>query len=382
MSYVARLDNRTPFEAVQLLVPDGEGGEAILVVVRAAFELGEDGAAVLSSTPAEIRMADSLVGPPGAQVSLGDADLALYKPRVDLILTDAVAHAPGGRPASQLFVELHVGHGDGADSSAAAHDASQVQLVKSALVSGDRLWTEDGASPPLPFERMPLDWTRAYGGTLSADQFDARNPLGVGWAGARPRPPEDDETPRGELPNVEDPRAPMARPDSPCAPLGFGYVARTWQPRLGLAGTFDASWKRTRWPLAPRDFDWAHHQCAQADQQLARYCGGEPVRLVNLTPEGEWLFRLPHLDVPLHLAAAEAIERAELRVDTVEIETAARRVSLTARAAIPIARKRAPIEAVILGHLKPGWLRARASGKTYVDLQGHAGTDLARPCYW
>jgi len=29
-------------------------------------------------------------------------------------------------------------------------------------------------------------------------------------------------------------------------------IARSWQPRLGLAGTFDEEWKRTRWPALPR----------------------------------------------------------------------------------------------------------------------------------
>ena len=48
--------------------------------------------------------------------------------------------------------------------------------------------------------------------------------------------------------------------------VGLGAVGRWWQPRLALAGTYDDSWKQTRWPGLPEDFDFGYWNCAPEDQ--------------------------------------------------------------------------------------------------------------------
>jgi hypothetical protein len=370
VSFVATLDNRTPLDAMHLLMPDGQGGEAVLLVVKSAFDIAGDGTPHASETPAKIRMADEFVGEPARGYPLADSDLALHKPRVDVLLHGAVAYAPRGRPITNLFVELHVGFPGGPASDVAAHDRKQAQLIKSLRVTGDRVWQDDAPSEPLPFVSMPLGWERAYGGTKSKLELDERNPLGIGWAGALSSNPEI----HGELPNLEDPEAPLVRRDGACVPASFGVLARAWLPRRKLAGTYDLDWKNRRWPLAPRDFDPAFHQSAPADQQLDRCTGGEPVRLVNLTPEGEWLFRIPQLDVPVHLLFEDRLERADLVIDTVEIEPEARRVTLTQRLAVPIVRGSSRLAQIVVGHVKPGWLRAHASGKCFLDVRGENGS--------
>jgi hypothetical protein len=379
LSFVATLDNRTPLDAIHLLMPDGQGGEAVLLVVKSAFDIANDGTPHASETPAKVRLADQFLGEPARGYPLADSDLALHKPRVDVLIHGAVAYAPKGRPSTSVFVELHVGFPGGPASDVAAHDRKQAQLIKSLRVTGDRIWQDDAASEPLPFVSMPLGWERAYGGTQPKRQagpggsdveLDERNPFGIGWAGARSSNPEI----LGELPNLEDPEAPMVRRDSPCVPASFGVIGRAWLPRRKLAGTYDLDWQTRRWPLAPRDFDPAFHQSAPADQQLDRCIGGEPIRLVNLTPEGEWLFRIPQLDVPVHLLFEDRLARADLVIDTVEIEPEARRVTLTQRLAIPIVRGSSRLAQIVLGHVKPGWLRARASGKCFLDARGEAGS--------
>lgn len=383
MSFVATLDNRTQFmpglDAMHLLMPDGQGGEAVLLVVKSAFDIATDGTPHASETPAKIRMADEFVGEPARGYPLADSDLVLHKPRVDVLIHGAVAYAPKGRPISSLFVELHIGFPGGPSSDVAAHDRAQAQLIKSLRVTGDRVWQDNDMSDPLPFVSMPLGWERAYGGTRSERQpgprgreaeLDARNPFGIGWAGARSSNPEI----LGELPNLEDPEAPMVRRDSACVPASFGVLARAWLPRRKLAGTYDLDWQQRRWPLAPRDFDPAFHQSAPADQQLERCIGGEPVRLVNLTPEGEWLFRIPQLDVPVHLLFEDRLARADLVIDTVEIEPEARRLTLTQRLTVPIVRGSSRLAQIVVGHVKPGWLRARASGKCFLDARREAGS--------
>jgi hypothetical protein len=387
VTFVATLDNRTPLDAMHLVLPDGQGGEAMLLVVKSAFDIASDGTPHPTETPAKIRMADEFVGEPARGIPLADSDLVLHKPRADVLIHEAIAHAPKGRPTQSMFVELHVGFPGGPASDVAAHDRKQAQLIKSLRVTGDRVWQGDDPSEPLPFTTMKLGWERAYGGTRSKrepasrpetqPEFDERNPLGIGWGGARSCDPQI----LSELPNLEDPEAPMVRRDSACVPTSFGAVARTWLPRRALAGTFDDDWKQRRRPLAPRDHDPAFNQSAPADQQLERCSGGEPVRLVNLTPEGEWLFRIPTLDLPVNLFFEDRLERAELTIDTVEIEPQARRVTLTQRLALPIARSGTPLVQIVLGHVKPGWLRARAQGKCFLDARGENGSMPGRAWY-
>jgi hypothetical protein len=365
MSLVAMLDNRTPFAAMHCLLPDGQGGEALLVVVKGSFAIGADGEPSLAESQVDVRLVDEPRGDPKRGVPLWDSDLALFKPRVDLLL-DAIAYAPHGRPAEQFFVELHVHEPEQREGDRRGGD---IKLSKSLLISGDRVWEGEQPSRPVPFVSMPLRWERAYGGTRSRERIDARNPVGIGYQGARSVDPQVSS----ELPNIEDPGATLVRPDTPSVPAGFGTVARAWLPRRALAGTFDDGWKRRRWPLAPRDFDPAFHQAAASDQQLEHYRGGERVRLVNLTPEGEWLVRLPKLDVPVHLLHEDRIDRAALRVDTVELEPELRRVVVTARLALAVEPRRGRLETIVLGHVTPAWLEAKRTGKCYIDLRAASG---------
>ncbi|MFO7562020.1 MAG: DUF2169 domain-containing protein [Enhygromyxa sp.] len=368
MSLVSTLENRSPFAAMHCLLPDGQGAEVLLVVVKASFTIDGEGEPQLADPQVEVRLVDEPRPDCEHPSPLWDSDLALFKPRVDLLI-DALAYAPHGRAAEQCFVELHV-HGPEPEGGA--------RLSKSLLVSGDRVWEDEQPSRPLPFVSMPLRWERAYGGTRSPEQVDERNPLGIGHCGARSADPRC----ASELPNIEDPGATLVRPDGCSSPAGFGTVARAWLPRRALAGTFDEGWKRRRWPLAPRDFDPAFNQSAAPDQQLDRYLGGEQVRLVNLTPEGEWRFRLPRIDLPVHLLFADRLDRASLTIDTVEIEPKLRRVVVTGRVAIAVEPRRPPLEQVVLGHVTPAWLRARQTGKCYLDRRGGSGGDSGRRCFF
>ena len=253
MTSSALLTNRTPFVVQHLVLPDGEGGEALVVIVKITLDVDAQGELALAEPGVGIHMVDEAWGEPGRSSPRCDSDLVLAKPRVDVLL-DAHAHAPGGEPCEQVLVELHV-----------------ADLHKTLLVSGDRGWIDDVPSRPQPFVSMPLGWERAYGGTRDREHVDERNPLGIGHAGAA----SSDPRVRSWLPNVEDPSAPMQQPSSVCTPVGFGVVGRAWLPRRTLAGTFDVAWKRERWPLAPRDFDPAFHQSAPRDQQLDMLRGGD-----------------------------------------------------------------------------------------------------------
>ena len=351
MTIAATLINLTPFVAGHFLLPDGEGGEVVLVLVKATLDVDDQGVHAIAAKPEPLGLTDEFWGEPARSSPKRDSDLCLAKPRVD-VLVSAMAHAPGGQPCERTGVELHVG--------------SQSKQV---WVSGDRVWIDDQPSAPVPFTTMPLVWERAYGGSYSREQVDERNPLGIGHASARSA----DREVLSELPNLEDPAAPMTHAQSVCAPVGFGVVGRAWLPRRPLAGTFDFVWKRERWPLAPHDFDPAFHQSAPRDQQIEGEIGGELVRLVHMTPAGEWSFRVPILDVPLHFVHADRRVGAPLRVDTLEIDALQGRVILTGRALLRVDRGRAPLTEIVVGDAGPAWFKAKRSGKRHLDLRGPAG---------
>ncbi len=353
MSTTVALDNRTPFIVDNFLVPDGFGAEYVLLVAKASFVIDER--VRLADEQAPIRLVDEYRGEPGASSPIGCSDLVLEKPRVD-VLVDGQAWAPNGRPSTALTVGLRVG-----------------PLSKTLEVSGDRHWRGPIASAPGPFWTMPLIWERAYGG---GDEL--RNLVGVGHQGARSSDPEV----LTQLPNFEYPHDRMTGPGQRCAPAGFGPIAPNWQPRQPRAGTYDAAWLAQRWPLLPVDFEPGFYQAAPDDQQLDAFVGHEQVVLLNLAEIPRWAFRLPRLDVPVHLLFADdRHELQQLRTDTIELVPDRRMLILTSRFALRVARSRPPLREVVLGHVKPGWLRARLERKDYVDLRGEHGTDLERPCF-
>jgi len=357
MSY---LDNRTPFAADRFLLPDAEGQEVWLVVVSAVLSAYK-GVVEIAERQVPVRLVDVHFGAPGTSSVRYEADLALTKPRVDL-LVNAWAYAPRGRPVGVLPIELEVGN-----------------YHKRLHVHGDRFWRlgfrGKHPSSPSPFLKMPIIYERSYGGVeAGSGQADLRNPIGIGFCGA----PSHDPAVQTELPNIGYPNSLLTSPSESVPPAGLGVVARSWHPRLGHAGRFDDAWLRDEWPLLPREFSSAHYQAAPADQQLPALQGGEQVTLRNLSPDGLWSFALPRLCVPVHLFYADRRTTLELISDTVLLEPEDHRVTLTGRVAIAAMRNRAPLVEIVLGHLTPGWLRARDRRKTFLDWRGDSGNDRGK----
>ena len=97
-------------------------------------------------------------------------------------------------------------------------------------------------------------------------------------------------------PNIEDPKALISSWKQRPRPAGFGPIAGDWSPRIDLAGTYDHKWEKERLPLLPDDFNERYYQCAPEDQLAPTYLrGGEPVELLNLTPERLLRFKLPRV---------------------------------------------------------------------------------------
>ena len=355
MSFQTALENRTPFSAAKFVLPNPEGQEAVVVVVAATFDASTPDGLTLSDVQTPPHAADEYFGDPGLSSVRYEADIALEKPLVD-VLINGRAYAPRGRVASSVHVHIEV-----------------ADIRKDLVITGDRVWRVGpfgaSASSPEPFQTMPIVYERAFGGVADA-AAEARNLVGVGFLGARSRDPEI----RTELPNVEYPGARQRTKSEMPEPAGLGVVGRAWAPRLKFAGTYDQQWKDQQWPLLPKDFDARYYQSAPADQQSRQLQGGEVVRLVNLTPEGEWRFQLPRVTVQmLSLYDSRRVETS-LKLDTVLIEPDVHRVTLTSRATMVTRRNRGLLREIVLGAVTEPWIRARMSGKRYIDYSGRDGT--------
>lgn len=317
--------------------------EYYVVIVAAAFEAKPGCVLRPAEDPAILRQEDEYFGEPFTSSVCFEADFAPEKPKVD-ILINGQAYAPRGKKIKRINVSMRVG-----------------SLYKELMVTGDRTRKMFGDRAK-PFDVLPIVYECSYGGSPSEKHTETQNPVGVGYRGAYSTDPAVET----RQPNIE-------YPDGRRAPAGFGVVARHWQPRLKLAGTYNDAWLASRWPLLPADFHPAHHQATPLDQQISVIRGGELVELVNMTPDGLWRFQLPSLDLPVHLWYADRGETADLRIDTVFLEPTYYRVTLTARVKILVARNRAPLREVIVGHITQDWWRSRLAKEPHYDPQGLEG---------
>jgi hypothetical protein len=274
-----QVDNRTPFAAERGWVRDSQGEEVWLVAVKCTFDIRPDGSTEISEEQPPVLRVPAWAGEPGDSSLRYESDLVLTKRTTDVIVIGQ-AYAPGGQPVTELDVGFKVG------------------LVQKVLrVFGDRTWTAQGSSSPLPFVTMPIVYERAFGGVDRASDhperdWDWRNPVGTGFAVAR------DHVSDVGLPNIELPRELVRSWRDRPRPAGFGPIASHWQPRIAFAGTYDENWMKERQPLPPVDFDDRFFQCAPQDQQAPAFLrGGEPIVLYHLTPSGDLRSTLPRVDL-------------------------------------------------------------------------------------
>lgn len=297
---------------------DRHGDEILVVAVTARFALPLPG----RIHHGELEPHEQQAPPPFADVHWGDPassslryeGLSAYtRPATDIYLNGS-AWARAGRPVEQMDVEVRVG-----------------PCQARARVIGDRVWVRTfgslRSSPPVAFERMPLVWERAFGGgSVDAGPrgFEARNPIGVGLYRSL------EQAADAPLPNIEDPKGLVnelwSRPD----PVGFGAVARHWQPRVEFAGSYDQRWTRTRAPLWPDDFDERFFVAAAPGLSVRPHLqGGESVMLAGLHPDGGFGFRLPSVRLVCKSVFFGRVERHTMRLDSVWIEPEPDEMSLT-----------------------------------------------------
>jgi hypothetical protein len=278
------LVNHTPFAAEAHFATDEDGQPLVVPIVKATFDVDARGTLAVAEEQVPVDFIGSTYGDPGESSIRFESDIAFVKPSTDCVLLGH-AHPPHSR-ATQVDVTFRAG-----------------KLEKTVRVTGDRQivgGVSPGISPPRPFERMPLVYERAFGGTDRSPEseakwgFEPRNPVGVGFVSRYGRILEG-----SPLPNLEDPLDRLEVPGGRCRPVGFGFISPDWLPRATFGGTYDESWMNSRAPLLPRDFNRRFFNSASEGLTASEFMvGNEWVQVLGATPEGNWIFQLPGLENP------------------------------------------------------------------------------------
>jgi len=321
------LENLTSYAAAIVPSMSKEGVDLLMVVVSGRFSLPRPGARSEEPCPPTdeqppVRLADEYRGEPDRSSLRYEGQSAPGRLATDVVL-EGHAWAPRATATTRVDVTLTV------------HQRFQ----KTVAVIGEREYGMGVgvAAPGAPqaFVKMPLVWERAFGGAEEGDAtpraFEPRNPVGRGFFGSVIR------AIGAPAPNLEDPADLVATHLSRPRPMGFGPVARHWQPRLGFAGTYDQRWIEELAPNWPPDFDRRFFQSAPADQQVTPHLeGGEWVGVSGVSPEGPIRFRVPADRIVLKSYFRDGPKRKRMTIDQLLIEPDEGTFTVTWRALFPL----------------------------------------------
>jgi hypothetical protein len=314
------------------LFPNEQGIDTLYITLKGTFEIGKSLAVAADQRP--VVLADEYWGEPGQSSLKYPSEAHLTKPATDVILVGE-ACAPDKRSVTQIDVTVAV-----------------ADRRKTVRVFGDRIW-ESGLvglrmTSPVPFERMPLIYERAFGGVHEREEgalFESRNPVGCGFVGKRKKK----EIEGMKLPNLEDPANLIGKAGDQPPPAGFGSISPAWEPRKSFVGTYDEAWQKKRAPFLPNDFNPRFFNMAHPDLVCKGYLkGGEPVEVINASQNGPMRFKLPTCQVETSVQMMGKMEKPPLHLETVLIEPSAATLCMTWRAALICGKKAMKVEQVEL----------------------------------
>ena len=275
--------NTSPFLAESFVAMDKFGKKSLVTVIRATFNVNSDSSVKESEEQTPFVYTDIHYGDRGTTSVLHESDFVPMKPRAEVLL-NANAVSPSRKPVTELEVGLR---GPG--------------LNKYAVVIGKRRWAKGffrtRFTPPEPFLSLPLAWHLAFGGADTSDDdprkhcCDVRNPIGIGFHVNR-------KTIDGvSLPCIENLKQRIVSWADRPEPIGFGSLSRFAKSRAQFAGTYDQHWMDEVLPFLPQDFDERYYQSAPKNQQLNYLKEGSVFQCLNMCEEGNFLVRLPVLNV-------------------------------------------------------------------------------------
>lgn len=319
--------NCTPFPHLVFESHTPAGRSMGVVVLRGTFRIVPGAPLLPVPEQAPVALRDVYRGERGSSSLLAAADTAPSKPRAD-IHVNAIARAPGGKPAAAWPVRIRVGTRE-----------------KALLVRGPHAWRHRRLlgwtrTEPRPCREVVLSYENAFGGSFAIDGqrvADGANPVGTGWI---PRCAPKDEPIRA--PQVVALDEPEHVPGERYRPEGCGPMPGHWAARAARARTSKGPAHASGRGL-PGDLDESFHNSAHPDLVYDGYlAGGEEIELVGLTAHAPVVrTSVPRCRVYAWVTYENGIERAVgLALDTLQLDVAAdnaehHRASLTWRARYP-----------------------------------------------
>lgn len=314
-----QLINKTPFAVEAVIMPNINGIDALYTIVKATFNIGKSWT-----------LADEQILPQGGDEYNGDPVCSSLKYATDFhigkISTDiaiiGTAHSFEHKPVTQLDVGVSLG-----------------EIQKVVRVFGDRIWQSGLSTHPEEFVSIPLVYENAFGGIYTSEvgevlSVEQRNPVGKGHKGKI----SNSDMHKTALPNIEDPKNLISTMNDMPEPAGFGFRAPHWSPRQQYGGIYDMHWKKNRAPYLPEDFSLKFNSCSHPDLIYPRYLqGGEPVKIVNMRPEGVLDFHLPIINLKGRVRIVRKHDQ-ELKfvLETVIIEPESLTLQMTWKAAVVV----------------------------------------------
>lgn len=253
------------------------------------------------------------------------SDATPPKPAFDFLVC-GYAHAPQATPCKRFTATVTW---DERDVGGKAQEQKHILEVHAPRYWVATLLQGGGAVPGehlAPVTQVPLHPAFAYGGESDVDAVF--NPLGMGHiSGAQ-------SVNRLAMPWLElggtwsTLSTRMSRPK----PAALGPWPAHAGHRQPYIGTYDAAWKKNRWPLPPKDFHPRFHNQADPALQWPRAPNaGSLIHLENLTTTGADCIRWPALQAVLDCNRTTTLMQA----DTCIVDTEARHYAIVWRALLP-----------------------------------------------
>lgn len=225
-----------------------------------------------------------------------EADIAFPRAATDVII---FADAAAPRPTQSLTVGVHIG-----------------PYRQSLLVTGDRSWqrTPRGivASAPEPFERMPLTYSRAYGGKARSSHGELANPANPQGKGYYLDEASAVDNP---LPNIEDPRQPIRKWDDRPDPVGVAPYPPEWFLRQRDVVQLDGEAGKLEIHPERGMFDHAHPSLSG---HLVR--PGDPVEITGTAFAPRLALTIPPCPVEMALTLGDRVHVRELELEEVLLD--------------------------------------------------------------
>jgi hypothetical protein len=317
--------NLTPFPVLHAIAMDGSGAEHLIVVSKMSWRINPDGALTQHEEQKPIVTAPVYRGDPQSSSLMYESDVVPQKAGTDCIL---------------------IGHAWAPKTGTARLDAvfSVGPVSKVVRVFGERKWEKvlgmRNRLGPVPFEKIPLIYERAFGGAdesypdAACHETCLANPVGRAFLAKKSKK----EIEGILFPNLEDPGDPYENVSSRPRPAGFGAIAPFWKPRADYTGTQDDNWQKRISPLPPADLKPEFFNCASPGLTSKGFLRGNELVALGHAVAGKPMFRfsLPGTRPQVGLRIGPDRSEITMNLDTVIVEPDDMRVQMVWRGALNV----------------------------------------------